>query len=63
LDEHPERAPEGIAEPPELIRKLAAEMVFLTLRLPHLGQLISVVAQAEVEISSKRFRQSSQRYS
>lgn len=62
FDAHPDRAPEGMAEPPELIRKLEAEMVFLTLRLPHLLQQVSSVAVEEV-ITSKRLRHSSQRYS
>jgi uncharacterized membrane protein len=51
-----------MVEPPELTRKLEAEMVFLTLPLPHLGQWISS-GTCEVVRISKRLLTCSQRYS
>jgi len=55
LEEQPDRAPEGIDEEPELIRKLEAEMVFRTLVPPHLAHLTSWLSLHEVEITSKSF--------
>jgi hypothetical protein len=55
LEEQPDRAPEGIDDEPELIRKLEAEMVFRTLPLPHLAHLTSWQSLPEVEITSKTF--------
>ena len=42
LVEHPERAPDGIEVFPELILKLEAEMVFLTLVPLHLVHLTTI---------------------
>ena len=63
LLEQPERAPEGIEEEPELIRKPAAEMVFWTLVPPHLAHFISWWSLLEVESTSKTFLHSRHLYS
>jgi hypothetical protein len=55
LEEQPDRAPAGIEERPEEIRKLEAEMVFLTLRLPHLLHSISCPAAEALPISTSKF--------
>lgn len=51
--EQPDSAPAGVDEDPELIRKLAAEIVFRTWVLPHLAHLTSWLSQHEVEKTSK----------
>ena len=61
--EQPESAPEGMELELEEIRKLEAEMVFLTLLLPHFGQTTSLVASAEVTMVSNSPLHSWQRYS
>ncbi len=61
-DEQPERAPEGM-EGPAPIRKLAAEMVFLTSRLWQAGHLMISADDEEVVSTSKCFLQSLQTYS
>jgi hypothetical protein len=63
LDEHPDRAPLGMAGPPDPIRKLEAEMVFVTSRLPHSGHFTVSVVPDEVVRTSKCFLQSRQTYS
>jgi hypothetical protein len=40
FDEQPDRAPEGMEEPLPAMRKLDAETVFLTSRLPHFPHFI-----------------------
>jgi hypothetical protein len=61
--EQPESAPEGMELEPEEIRKLEAEMVFLTLSLSHFGQITSALISVEVTMVSKSFLHSWQRYS
>jgi hypothetical protein len=61
--EQPESAPEGMALEPDDIRKLEAEMVFLTVLLPHFGQTTSAEVSAEVRMVSNRDLHSWQRYS
>jgi len=62
FDEHPESAPVGMEVPPCPMRKLAAEIVFVTFRLPHFLHLIVSVA-VEVVSTSKCSLQSLQTYS
>lgn len=62
FDEHPERAPEGIDGWPEPMRRLAADIVFLTCMLPHFLQ--ETVSGDVVDMStSKCSLQSLQTYS
>jgi len=61
--EQPESAPEGMELEPDEIRKLEAEMVFLTMLLEHFGQTTSAEASAEVTMVSNKALQSWQRYS
>lgn len=63
FDEHPDRAPLGIVGLPEPIRKLDAEIVFVTSRLLHFGHLMVSEDWAEVVNTSKCFLQSRQTYS
>jgi hypothetical protein len=63
LAEQPDKAPAGVAELPDEIRKLAAEMVFLTLRLPHLLHTTSSLLAAELVSTSKLALQSLHLYS
>ncbi len=62
FDEHPESAPEGMDDPPLLMRKLEAETVFLTFRLSHFLHLI-VSAEDKDTSASKCSLQSLQTYS
>lgn len=59
----PESAPEGMELEPEAMRKLEAEMVFLTLLPEHFGQITSVEASVEVTMASNSALHSWQRYS
>ena len=52
LEEQPESAPEGMDVPPCPIRKLEAEMVFFTFKLPHFLHL-TVSPSEEVTSTSK----------
>ena len=63
LVEQPDKAPAGIDERPDEIRKLEAEMVFLTLRLPHLLHSISLSLADELVSTSKFALQSLHLYS
>ncbi len=63
FEEHPDRAPLGMDGLPEPTRKLDAEMVFATFRLPHFGHLTGSVLREEVVSTSKCFLQSRQTYS
>jgi len=63
LDEHPDSAPLGMVGLPEPIRKLEAEMVLATSRLPHSGHFTVSVAPEDVVRTSKCFLQSRQTYS
>ena len=63
LVEQPDKAPAGIEELPDEIRKLEAEMVFLTLRLPHLLHSISLSLADELVSTSKFALQSLHLYS
>ena len=63
FEEQPDSAPDGMELDPPEIRKLEAEMVFLTLLLLHLLQVTSPAASAEVTMASKRALHSWQRYS
>lgn len=51
MDEHPERAPDGIEDPPLLMRKLEADTVFLTSRLPHFLHLMASAEERETRAS------------
>jgi hypothetical protein len=62
FDEHPESAPLGMEVPPLPMRKLEAEMVFATFRLPHFVHLI-ISLDDEVVSTSKCSLQSLQTYS
>jgi len=62
LEEQPERAPEGMVDPPLFMRKLEADMVFLTFRLSHFLHLI-VSAEDKETSASKCALQSLQTYS
>ena len=61
MEEHPDKAPEGMEVPPPT-RMLEADMVFLTLRLSHFLHLI-ISPPDEVVITSKCSLQSLQTYS
>ena len=61
--EQPESAPEGMELEPEEMRKLEAEMGFLTMLLEHFGQVTSAEASAELRIVSNSPLHSWQRYS
>ena len=63
LDEHPVKAPEGIELLPDEMRKLEADMVFLTLVLLHLVQVTTSASLDDVVITSKKFPQSWHLYS
>ena len=63
LLEQPDKAPAGIDVRPDEILKLEAEMVFLTLPLPHLLHLISVSLAEELVNISKFALQSLHLYS
>ena len=63
LDEHLDSAPLGMVGLPDPIRKLEAEMVLVTSRLPHSGHFTVSVAPEEVVRTSKCFLQSRQTYS
>jgi hypothetical protein len=63
LVEQPDKAPAGIDELPDEIRKLAAEMVFLTFRLPHLPHSTSMSLADELISTSKFALQSLHLYS
>jgi hypothetical protein len=63
LEEQPDKAPAGIDERPEEIRKLEAESVFLTLRLPHLLHSIFLSLSDELVSTSKFVLQSLHLYS
>ena len=62
LEEQPERAPEGMDDPPLFIRKLEEDMVFLTFKLSHFLHLI-VSAEDKDTSASKCSLQSLQTYS
>lgn len=63
FDEQPDRAPLGIEEWPDEIRKLEAEMVFLTFRLPHLLHSTALPCSLALVITSKLALQSRHLYS
>ncbi len=63
LEEQPERAPEGIDDDPPETRKLVAEIVFFTFRLPHSLHLTMSALEADVVRTSKCFLQSLHVYS
>mgnify|MGYP001120440893 CR=1 FL=1 len=58
LVEQPDKAPEGIDDLPEEIRKLEAEMVFLIFAPPHLLHFTSFSSSALLTIISKTALQS-----
>lgn len=62
FDEQPDSAPEGMEEPLPAMRKLDAEMVFLTSRLPHFSHFI-VSPEVRDTRASKCVLQSLQTYS
>lgn len=62
FEEQPERAPEGIDDPPWFMRKLAADMVFFTLTPAHFGHRTISGEVAETS-SSKWVLQELQTYS
>jgi hypothetical protein len=61
--EQPDKAPAGMDERPDEILKLEAEMVFLTLRLPHLLHSIFLSLVEELVSTSKFALQSLHLYS
>ena len=60
--EQPESAPDGMVDPPPVMRKLEAEMVFMTFRLSHFLHLIDSAEDKDTR-ASKCSLQSLQTYS